>query len=62
MVVHVALEVVSIIFNFDLLKVGQLGGGGTFVVDSDTMKPLIIGGGGNGANWYSWTVQSPVSR
>ncbi|EFC41714.1 predicted protein [Naegleria gruberi] len=35
------------------------GGGGTFVVDSDTMKPLIIGGGGNGANWYSWTVQSP---
>lgn len=32
------------------------GGGGTFVVDADLQQPLLIAAGGNGANWYSFTV------
>jgi hypothetical protein len=32
------------------------GGGGTFVVKKADLTPLVIAGGGNGANWSSWTV------
>ncbi|KAF0982620.1 hypothetical protein FDP41_011550 [Naegleria fowleri] len=35
------------------------GGGGTFVVDADLQQPLLIAAGGNGANWYSFTVNGP---
>ena len=35
------------------------GGGGSFVVNESEDKPLIVAGGGNGCNWYSWTVESP---
>ncbi|EFC41645.1 predicted protein [Naegleria gruberi] len=35
------------------------GGGGTFVVDGELQQPLIIGAGGSGANWYSFTIDGP---
>ncbi|KAL9655061.1 hypothetical protein ABK040_008843 [Willaertia magna] len=38
------------------------GGGGTFVVMEEGNKPLIIGAGGNGQNWSSWTTDGPDGR
>ncbi|KAL9653386.1 hypothetical protein ABK040_002022 [Willaertia magna] len=38
---------------------GAGGGGGTFVVLRKGNKPLIIGAGGNGQNWASWTTNGP---